>query len=187
VIGGDKRSIIFGKSSAATALEEELYSGKISDDQGLLDRARELGGHCQVSDEREKVWQKGDVLVGEVAEITLTSQRRRRIYLTRGAYLLVEVDGRDAVVKGKGKAGWVVLGNKFAQKLANDSIREAKGRPDREIIEKVLTLAGDKTASVSRDFAILSVNSSLPDPGGLIWKAFVEDCREFGWGLCGPQ
>ncbi|NPV62117.1 MAG: DUF2121 domain-containing protein [Methanotrichaceae archaeon] len=192
MIGGDKRSIIFGDSSADAALEEELYSGKIGDDRSLLRRAEDLGACCQISDEREKVWQKGDVLVGEVAEISLTTQRRRRIYLTRGAYLLVEVNGQEAVVKGKGRSGWVVLGNRFAQKLAHDSIRDAGARPDQTVIEKVLMLAGTRTASVSRDFTVLNLNSNpsdhgQSDPEARVEKAFAEDCRELGWSLCAPQ
>jgi hypothetical protein len=192
VIGGDRRSIIFGDSSADAALEGELYSGKIVDDRSLLKRAEELGACCRVSDEREKVWQKGDIVVGEVAEVSLTTQRRRRIYLTQGAYLLVEVNGQEAAVKGKGRSGWVVLGNRFAQKLARESISIAGARPDRAVIERVLTLAGDKTASVSRDFTVLSVNNESSDfgqsdPETRVQKAFAEDCRELGWSLCAPQ
>jgi hypothetical protein len=86
----------------------------------------------------------------------------------------------------------VVLGNRFAQKLARESISKAGARPDQVVIEKVLTLAGDKTASVSRDFTVLSVNNSSSDfgqsdPETRVQKAFAEDCRELGWSLCAPQ
>lgn len=185
MIGGDKRSISFDGSSSQ--LEEELYSGEIKDLQGLFDRAQQLGVSLQVADQREKVWQRGDVLVGEVTELSLQSLRRRRVYLTKGAYLLVEVDGSAVQVKVRGRAGWVVLGNKFAQALASDVIRRASGRPDRAAIEKVLSLAGESTPTVSPDFMVLSTNSCPPDPESVLWNAFSEDCREFGWRLCGQQ
>ena len=41
VIGGDRRSISF--LGSFPVLEEELYSGRIKNDQELLTRARELG------------------------------------------------------------------------------------------------------------------------------------------------
>jgi hypothetical protein len=72
-------------------LEEELYSGMIKNDQQLLDRARELGAALQITNRKEKVWRRGDLLVGEVTEISLALCRRRRIYLAPGASLQVDI------------------------------------------------------------------------------------------------
>ena len=82
IIGGDKRSITF--LGSCPELEQELYSGKLKTDEEMLNRARELGSSLQVSDGREKVWRRGDVLVGEVTEISSALERRRRIYLVPG-------------------------------------------------------------------------------------------------------
>ena len=76
-------------------MEEELYQGRIKTDEDLMRRAKELGASFQVTDGREKVWSKGDVLVGEVTEITPTLDKRRRIYVTPGAFLLVDVEGHE--------------------------------------------------------------------------------------------
>jgi hypothetical protein len=89
VIGADRRAIAF--LGSCPELEEELYSGQIKDDQQLLDRARELGADLQITSHREKVWRRGDLLVGEVTEISAVLSRRRRIYLTPGASLQVDI------------------------------------------------------------------------------------------------
>jgi hypothetical protein len=89
VIGADRRAIAF--LGSCPRLEEELYSGQIKDDQQLLDRARELGAALQITSNREKVWRRGDLLVGEVTEISAVQSRRRRIYLTPGASLQVDI------------------------------------------------------------------------------------------------
>jgi hypothetical protein len=111
---GDKRSIAF--LGSCPALEDELYSGKIKDDKELVARAKDLGASLQVSDGREKVWRRVEgkregrgkedenLLVGEVTEISLSSDRRRRIYLTPGAYLMADISGGEAKITGQGKS-----------------------------------------------------------------------------------
>ena len=102
VIGADRRAIAF--LGPCPELEEELYSGQIKNDQELADRARELGASLQVSDGREKVWRRGDLLVGEVTEISAKLSRRRRIYLTPGASLQVDItSGEDSTSAGRGR------------------------------------------------------------------------------------
>jgi hypothetical protein len=83
VIGADRRAIAF--FGPCPELEEELYSGKIESDTELAARAKELGVSLQLSDGREKVWKRRDLLVGEVTEISAKHSRRRRIYLAPGA------------------------------------------------------------------------------------------------------
>lgn len=89
VIGADRRAIAF--LGSCPRLEEELYSGQIKDDQQLLVRAGELGAALQITSSKEKVWRRGDLLVGEVTEISAVLSRRRRIYLTPGASLQVDI------------------------------------------------------------------------------------------------
>ena len=51
VIGGDRRSITF--LGSWPELEEELYCGRISDDEALLAKAMEMGATLQVTDGRD--------------------------------------------------------------------------------------------------------------------------------------
>ncbi len=184
-MGGDRRAIAFFGS--CPSLEDELYSGQIRNDQELLARARELGASLQVSDGREKVWKSEDVLVGEVAEISLHLERRRRIYLLPGLHLIVDISGGEARITGRGKVGCIVLGNRFTQKLAGDEIGRARGRVNEQLIRSILERAGEKTASVSREYTILRCDATMPDPEAAILSALKEDCKESGWRLCGLQ
>ena len=101
VIGGDRRSISFLGSSER--LEEELYSGEIRNDRELIARAKELNASLQVSDGREKVWRRGDLLVGEVTEISAQLERRRRIYLAPRGSLVVDITDSEAKITSTGE------------------------------------------------------------------------------------
>jgi len=185
VVGGDRRSIaILG---SCPKLEEELYSGRIRNDQELVARARELGASCQVSDGREKVWRSKDVLVGEVTEISLHFERRRRIYLVPGAHLIVDVTGGEARITGQGKVGCIVLGNRFTQKLASEGVGRARGRVNEQLIKTILAAAGERTASVSREHTVLKCIVTQPDPQAALLRVLKEDCKKSGWRLCGLQ
>jgi len=89
VIAADRRAILF--MGSCQELEAELYSGQIKDDRELEARAEALGAVLQVCDGREKVWRRGDLLVGEVTELSAQLQRRRRIYIAPRASLQVEI------------------------------------------------------------------------------------------------
>jgi len=182
VIGGDRRSIIF--LGSCPDLEEELYSGKIRSDQELVSRAKHLGASLQVADGREKVWRSGNLLVGEVTEISPRLERRRRIYLAPGAHLIAEIEGGEAKVTGRGKVGCVVFGNRFTQKLASEGISRAAGRADEVLIGKILDEAASKTASVSREFTVLRTDTIPANPEAEIRRALEEDCRKNCWRLC---
>lgn len=184
------------------ALEEELYSGKIRDDEELLKRAKELGATLQVSDSREKVWKKGDILVGEVTEVSLNSDRRRRIYLAPATFLMAEISDGAAKITGRGTSGCIILGNKLTQRLAGETIRKAGGRMSEEIMKSIFIDAGCRTASVSRDYTVFTVfkadarsaehndptDPTAPvNPVSALLIAFQEDCDKSGWRLCGQQ
>lgn len=170
----------------------------------MVARAKDLGASLQVSDGREKVWRRGEgkgkedenLLVGEVTEISLSSDRRRRIYLTPGAYLMADISGGDAKVTGQGKSGCIVLGNKLTQRLAGEMIRNAGGRMSEEIMKSIFIDVGSKTASVSREYAVLcakvplsspKVPHPLSNPNDVLLAALQEDCKQSGWRLCGQQ
>ena len=190
VIGADRRSIAF--FGPCPVLEEELYSGLIEDDRKLKSRAGELGASLQVSDGREKVWRRGDVLVGEVAEVSASHCRRRRIYLLPGASLEVEIEEYDASfgqarIRSWGGVGCTVFGNRFTQKLASKEISLAGGRVDEALIRAILEKAGRETASVSRESVVLRSDFMAVNAREDLLKALQEDCREGGWRLCDPQ
>ena len=190
VIGADRRAIAF--LGSCSQLEEELYSGRIKDDMELEARANETGAVIQISDGREKVWRRGDILVGEVTEISAQLSRRRRIYVAPGISLQVDItsgNGSDgtAKIRAWGGVGCIIFGNRFTQKLAADEVALAGGRVSEALIEAILTKAGERTASVSREHTVLSSDASLSDAKAVILRALLEDCRESGWRLCDPQ
>lgn len=192
VIGADRRAIAF--LGTCPKLEEELYSGLIKNDQQLLDRARELGGILQITSSREKVWRRGDLLVGEVTEISLERSKRRRIYLAPGASLQVDItSGKVADANGEVRirawngVGCTVFGNRFTQKLAYDEVGRAGGRVNEPLIKSILVKAGECTASVSRESTVLRSDIKQSDPKAALLKALEEDCKESGWRLCALQ
>ena len=220
VIGADRRAIAF--LGSCPKLEEELYSGQIKNDQELADRARELCATLQVSDGKEKVWRRGDLLVGEVTEISVKLCRRRRIYLAPGASLQVDITSGDVALaaavavadadedeagcdragreetsckEASGEArirawdgvGCIVFGNLFTQKLAYEEAGRAGGRVNEALIKSILEKAGERTASVSREYIVLRSNARQSDPKAALLKALGEDCKESGWRLCALQ
>jgi len=195
VIGADRRAIAF--LGSCPRLEEELYSGQIENDGKLADRARELGASLQICDGKEKVWRRGELLVGEVTEISPKLCRRRRIYLTPGASLQVDITGGgDAVgedaggearIRAWGGVGCTVFGNRFTQKLASEEVARAGGRVSEALIKGILEKAGMQTASVSREHTVLRCDTKNPDARAALYRALEEDCQESGWRLCALQ
>ncbi|MGB4680474.1 DUF2121 domain-containing protein [Methanothrix sp.] len=184
VIGGDRRSITF--LGSCPELEQDLYSGLIKDDDALLARAKEAGATLQVADGRDKVWRRGDILVGEVTEITPQLDRRRRIYVTPGAHLQVEISGNEVRVKDRGVAGCIIYGNRFTQQIAVSIVVQASGRVDEALVREIFQKAGEQTASVSREYVILRSERRLSDPQKALEEALDGDCQENGWRLCAP-
>ncbi len=185
ILGGDKRSIAF--FGRAEALEEELYSGRIRTDEELRRRAEELGSNIRISDGREKVWKWGDggVLVGEVTELSVESQRRRRIYLVPGGYLLVEIAGKKAEVSKRGKSTLVILGNRFTREFAYQRLGATGKPPELSSMRSLFEEAMEATASVSPDYTLLTSDEVNPNPEAVLLRALREDCEEGGWELTG--
>jgi len=197
LIAGDRRSITF--LGSCQQLQEELYSGEIRDGGELLARARALRATLQISDDRQKVWRRGDLLVGEVTEISLSRERRRRVYVAPGAYLLVEVAEGRAEITRKGSSGLVILGNRFTQSLSKKRVEEAKGWIGEQLLRAIFEEAGRSTPSVSREFDLLSIKAKaqdaqslqapqpLHDPQSHLAAALEDEARKSGWELCARQ
>ncbi len=168
-------------------LEEELYSGMIKNDDELKARAKELGASLSVSDGKEKVWRSGDILVGEVTKISQESEKRRRIYLAPGAYVMADITGKEVKITGRGRVACMVLGNKFTQKIASEGVAKAKGRVNEQIIRSILEDAGKRTASVSPEYTILRAEVSPFNPDAAVLAALKEDCKKNGWRPCGQE
>ena len=190
VIGADRRAIAF--LGSCSQLEEELYSGRIKDDRELKARAKETGSVIEISDDREKVWKRGDILVGEVTEISAQISRRRRIYVAAGVSLQVDItsgngSGGTAKIRAWGGIGCIIFGNRFTQKLAADEVALACGRVNEALIGDILSKAGERTASVSPEHTVLSSDVIPSDAKAVILRALLEDCKKGGWRLCDPQ
>ena len=197
VIAADRRAILF--MGSCPPLEAELYSGQIKDDRELEVRTEALGAVIQGSNSRETVWRRGDVLVGEVTELSPRLQRRRRIYIAPGASLQVEIrsgegagsepesKGGEARIKAWGGVGCTVFGNRFTQSLAAEEISRAGARVDLGLIQRIFQKAGERTASVSREHTILQSNVVRADARADLLAALQADCEEHGWRLCGLQ
>ncbi len=171
-------------------LEEELYSGKIKNDEELKARAKDLGASISVSDGKEKVWRSGDngdILVGEVTKISQESEQRRRIYLTPGAYIMADITDKEVKITGRGGVAAIVLGNKFTQRLASEGVAKANGRVNEQVIRSILEDAGKRTASVSREYIILRTEISQANSGAAVLAALNKDCEKNGWRPCGQE
>lgn len=182
VVGGDRRSITF--FGEAEALEEELYGGRIRTDEELVRRAEELGARILVSDARDKVWKRGPVLVGEVTEVSPGSDRRRRIYVTPGGYLLVDISEGRAVVKTEGGTSLVVLGNKITKRLANERLGKLRSF-DHAVFRSAFREIRKETASISPDHTVIGIGEVHPDPRSALRQALRQDCEESGWKVSG--
>jgi len=161
VMAGDMREIAFGgDDSRIEDLERELYSGSITSDTDLAERADEMGVTIRVRDDKAKVSQQDGVLVGEVTETEGAAVAKRRLYATTGSYAIAEVlDSRLRVMQRGRASNFVVLGNDITKKIANQCIQ---GMWEGGTIQDALRLlmltmqrAASATASVSRTFILV--------------------------------
>lgn len=184
IVGGDRRSIAF--FGQAEELEKELYSGQIESDEQLAKRAQELKAQIAVSDDRDKVWTKDHILVGEVTELSVDDQRRRRIYATPGGYLLVDIFNNRAQIRQQGKSTLIILGNEITKKVAYEQLGKLKVFNE-SVIESTFKEARKKTVSVSPNFKVISSNKISPDPQATLHQALLQDCEENGWKVSSPR
>ncbi|AEF97011.1 DUF2121 family protein [Methanotorris igneus] len=162
VLGGDKRNIMFrGDIEKRKKLEEMLYNGEIKDDEELLKKAEEFGIKLHIEDNRKKVRKIGDdVLVGEVKSIGIDSERRR-VYLTKGKCIIVDVFNDEIRNKWtKTGSGVVVFGNRYVKKIAEEEFRKAGYRLTMMSLEEIRDLIENifkkcNTPSVSKGYDII--------------------------------
>ena len=79
VMASDKRKIAyFGHKEKREELEQELYSGSITNDEELYTRAEELDITLKITDDACKIKDVENVVVGEVSTKGTTETKRKR-------------------------------------------------------------------------------------------------------------
>jgi hypothetical protein len=169
-MAGDLREIrMGGDDEAIDTLEKELYSGNIRDGGQLRCRAKELGVVILIRDDKEKVRDRGGILIGEVTESGSGIQRVRRLYASAGHYAVADIEGSRFVMRGRGDTStFVILGNELTRQIAHSAIQRywKKGTPEDAVTVIVMAMneAAARTASVSKRYILLqTINSASLD------------------------
>lgn len=179
VMAGDMREIALGGDELLIEeLERELYSGSISSDNDLTERADAIGVTIRLRDDKTKVMQRDGVLVGEVTETEGASVRCRRLYAAKGNYAIAEIVDSRLRVMQKGRASnFVVLGNDITKRVADRCIREMwEGGTVQDALRLIMLtmqIAAGVTASVSRTFVLVHTDTAAD-----ISNAIANDSRE---------
>ena len=186
VMVADKRRIGFmGDGKSREELEEELDSGAIKTDKELRKKAASRGITLNITDSADKIWENGEVVVGEVRSKTPFETKRKRIYGTTGAYNLVEFWGSEIKRVKTGESSIVVVGNRMAKEIANKYIQKHwKAKTNlksiRELLKAVMEEVASKTPSVSKkyDLIIKHANMNVKDAKELLRTTVVNDSKE---------
>ena len=161
IMASDKRKIgYFGDKKNLKMLEDELYSGKIDNDDDFLARAKELGISIKITDDANKLKIVGNTIRGEVSTKGTFETRRRRIYGTTNGYQIVELLGSDTESRKAGEKGVIIFGNEYAKKMAETLIhRKWKAsqslRYMGEIFQNILEEVASKTPTVGSKVDVL--------------------------------
>ncbi|WP_298521858.1 DUF2121 domain-containing protein [uncultured Methanobrevibacter sp.] len=161
VMTGDKRRIgYFGDKENLQTLENELYGGKITNDEEFANRAEELGISIKITDDASKLKIVGNCVRGEVSTKGTFETKRRRIYGTTNGYQLVELLGSETKSRKAGEKGIIIFGNNYAKKLAQNLIQK-KWKASQslkymgEVFEDVLSEVASQTPTVGKKFDTL--------------------------------
>ena len=161
VMASDKRKIgYFGDKENLKILEEELYEGKLTNDEDFLKRAEELGISIKITDDANKLKIIGNTIRGEVSTKGTMETRRRRIYGTTNGYQIVELLGSETKSRKAGKSGVIIFGNDYAKKSAETLIkREWKSsqslRYMGDIFQNILEQVASQTPTVGNKVDVL--------------------------------
>ena len=161
VMASDKRKIgYFGDKQNLAKLEDELYSGKINNDDDFLKRAGELGISIKITDDANKLKVIGNTIRGEVSTKGTFETRRRRIYGTTNGYQIVELLGSDTESRKAGESGVIIFGNEYAKAMAETLVkREWKAslslRYMGDIFQNILKEVAAKTPTVGENVDVL--------------------------------
>lgn len=161
VMASDKRRIAyFGDKEEREKLEQDLYTGKIRNDEELYNEATKRQITLKISDDVNKIKKIENALMGEVSTKTTMEIRRKRIYGTSNGYQIVELLGSETQNKERGGSGIIIFGNKIAKSMANSLIKE-RWKPSLslkyigDIFEEVIKEIASKTPSVGKNVDVL--------------------------------
>lgn len=160
VMAADKRRIAyFGNKENREQLEEELYSGSITNDDELKKRASQLDITLKISDDATKIRFIEDVVVGEVSSKGTQEVKRKRVYGTTNGYQIIELLGSEITSTQKGSKAIVIFGNKISKSIANDLISKrwksnVSLKYTGDIFEEVLKTISEKTPSLGKKYDI---------------------------------
>lgn len=161
VMASDKRRIAyFGDKEEREKLEQDLYTGKIRNDEELYNEATKRQITLKISDDVNKIKKIENALMGEVSTKTTMEIRRKRIYGTSNGYQIVELLGSETQNKERGSSGIIIFGNKIAKSMANSLIKE-RWKPSLslkyigDIFEEVIKEIASKTPSVGKNVDVL--------------------------------
>ncbi len=167
VMASDKRKIAyFGHKENREALEQELYSGLLTNDDELYARAEELDITLKVTDDACKLKDIENVVVGEVSSKGTTETKRKRIYGTTNGFQIVELSGSEITGVNKGDASIILFGNKITKSLANELLNKKwkasfslkyMGELFGNIIEEVAS----KTPSLGKNYDVMIKQADL--------------------------
>lgn len=161
VMASDKRRIAyFGNKDEREKLEEDLYTGKIRNDEELYNEAKKRQITLKISDDVNKIKKIENALMGEVSTKTTMEIRRKRIYGTTNGYQIVELLGSETQNKERGSSGIIIFGNKIAKSMANSLIKERwksslSLKYIGDIFEEVIKEIASKTPSVGKNVDVL--------------------------------
>ncbi len=157
--------------------ERELYSGQIRNDTDLWNRARVRGISLDVRDDKCKISGQEGILMGEVSETDGAVFRTRRLFVSCGAYAIIDITEAGPVLHTRGEGStFVVLGNEVTKRIAHEMIRaewENGTFADAvRLVIRIMNTAASCTASVSRECALLQTRTKadLDRAPLLAWK-----------------
>lgn len=167
VMASDKRKIAyFGHKEKREELEQELYSGLITNDEELYTRAEELDITLKITDDACKIKDVENVVVGEVSTKGTTETKRKRLYGTTNGFQIIELSGSEITSVKRGDASIILFGNKITKSLANELLSKKwkasfslkyMGELFGEIIEEVAS----KTPSLGKTYDVMIKQAEL--------------------------
>ncbi len=167
VMAADKRRIAyFGSKEERELLEQEIYTGDISNDEELYARAEELEISLKVTDDACKVKIVEDVAVGEVSSRGTTETKRKRIYGTTNGFKIIELSGSHIIKSSRGDSSIIVFGNKITKSLANDMLQK-RWKPSfslkymGEIFGEIIEEIANKTPSLGKEYDVVIGQNNL--------------------------
>ncbi|MBP5699713.1 MAG: DUF2121 domain-containing protein, partial [Methanobrevibacter sp.] len=161
-----RRIAYFGSKEERELLEQEIYTGEITNDEELRARAEELDISLKITDDATKVKSLENVAVGEVSSRGTMETKRKRIYGTTNGFQIIELTGSEIVNRKRGESSIIVFGNKITKSLANEMLKK-RWKPSfslkymGDIFGQILDDISKKTPSVGTKYDVVIQQNDL--------------------------